>query len=206
MKNFHHFLTETDERTGKNIYAYLHCSQKFNEISFEYIGRGQSVLPIWNQSIKFKFFGKNKQIPDIPFCDNNFVAVSEKALNCLLPLVEDCVEVVPLNVVNTDLKYFGLNVMKFYEIDRDRSTCSFYRDDDGQILSVNFVTKYAFRDDILPDANIFRAGTYNWIFVSEEIYRIAEENHLTGLAIGNYMKIHTGPLVKSPEWLEMRYR
>lgn len=148
------------------------------------------IAELW-RPFPIKFVESKKKISDFPFLDTTFLAISEKGLDCLRDLINPYVEVLPLNIVNSDLKYYGLHVTKLYDADLSRS--DYYGNPERNYVS--HIDVHAFPEDILPEAPIFRVRqTKNIrVFISEAFRKVAEENRLIGLNLHEEMKYRTGP-------------
>jgi len=167
------------------------------QIVEEYIAYGQSVSDTW-KPFQVKFEEKKKRISDFPYMDNHIPVISERALDCLRDHILPYVEILPLDVVGSENKYFGLNVRKIYPIDIRRSKCSgWYVEQKGkEYFCLTSIDIHAFPDDILPDAPIFRiseVSSLSSIYVSDEFKRVVEENKLTGLLFDVKLCYRTGP-------------
>ena|GEM_PF-775024 len=161
------------------------CALEMNEISL-----GKPVSHLW-QPFPFKFdeWKSKKKFSDFPFLGLYFKAISAHALEYLHALIAPYVEILPLNVVNCDKKYYGLNPLKFYDIDYRRSDfdlCTSFSDD----FELSSIEVHAFSDDLLPEAPIFRV--HSNIYISEKFRQIVEKKCLTGLLFEKELKYRTG--------------
>ncbi len=155
----------------------------FNEISTSI----QEVKHLW-KPFPFRFEDKKKRISDFPYLNPSLFAISEQALVVLKDLIAAYVEILPLNIENSDQVFYALNVIQTYDIDVSRSEC--YIDTDA-------VRVYAFPDDVLPQAPIFRlkkiiSSCLTKTYISEEFRKIVEANKLKGLLFDEEMKYRIG--------------
>ena len=100
---------------------------------------------------------------------------SRKALDCLLPLIQNHVEILPLDF---EKEFFAINVITVLDcIDYDRSIYNMFSDG-KRIMAFK---KYAFTSEI-NGSPIFKTIDENRRrgFVSEEFKRIVEANKLKG--------------------------
>ena len=139
----------------------------FDQIE-EKIDLGERVTGSW-QDFPFKL-EKKKKIGDFPFLELLFKPISEKALNCLRNILEPHVEIFPLRIVNSDLKYYGLNVLKIYDADKQG------------------VDTFVFSNNQLPDVPIFRLKGYRFICISSELRKLIEKHQLVGLRFDETLK------------------
>lgn len=105
------------------------------------------------------------------------ISIDEKALSILKSLIENNVELLPLDTeIGT---YYGLHVREVDCLDKSRSLVKKFRNSDR----VMRVEKYAFLMDKLDGIHIFRVVELGGsrLFVSGEFKKIIEENNLTGL-------------------------
>ena len=156
------------------------------------------------------FETSKKEISDFPCSTSSFPAISSRALRHLRGLIEPHVEILPLNIVNTEDVYFGLNVLKIYDVDYARSVLS------GSMVrksvdSLHFsnVVIHVFPDDVLPESPIFRIKITKHfrIYVSDEFRSVVETNGLTGFEFTEEMRYRTGPtLGEFIDWNGRAYR
>ena len=102
---------------------------------------------------------------------------SKFALECLLPLIKDYVEVLKPDFEEGE--YFAINVIKVIDaIDYEKSKYTKFRDG-KRILAFD---KYVFIPEKVSEIPIFKISDekHRWPFVSDELKRIIEANNLTG--------------------------
>ncbi len=114
---------------------------------------------------------------DFPHFSCGLPLVSKKALDILLPLITDSVEILPMDVEGE--MYYGINVLKILDVVDYEKTDHWFLPS-GTIM----VEKYAFRNcEELWKYNIFKV-TDNpmsaWPFVSDKFKTTVEENRLKG--------------------------
>ena len=153
----------------------------FNNISLSV----QKVKHLWKPFL-FRFEDRKKKSSDFPYLNPCLHAISEHALAVLKDLIAPYVEILPLKIENSDEVFYALNVIQACKIDVSRIEC--YNDTD-------YVHVYAFPDDILPQALIFRLknsinSSLTKTFVSEEFREVVEANKLKGLLFENEMMYH----------------
>ena len=164
-------------------------SQEFKDFVFnEIVVSTQKIKHLW-KPFPFRFDEKKKKFSDFPFLNTHLYAISERALVVLKDMIDHYVEILPLNIENSDLEYYAMNVIQTYDIDVARS--DFF--DNTDPVSV---FAYAFPDDILPQAPIFKLtddiqSGFTRTYVSEEFREIVETNKLVGLLFDEEMKYQT---------------
>jgi hypothetical protein len=117
-----------------------------------------------------------KSISDFPYLTSGTLICSDRALQVLLPIIADGVEVLPLQA--SVGSYQAIHVLEVIDcLDHDLS--EFERLTSGNILRI---VRYAFKPDYLKEKNIFkipeRKGT---IFVSDLFKSFVEEQGLLGI-------------------------
>jgi hypothetical protein len=116
---------------------------------------------------------------DFPYFSCGLPLVSKKALDILLPIITDSVEILPMDVEGE--MYYGINVLRVLDVvDYDKTDHWFLPS--GKII----VEKYAFHNcDELWKYNIFKVtdNTMTSIpFVSDIFKTTVEENKLKGFS------------------------
>ena len=157
---------------------------------------GKSIAGKW-QSYKFRFEKRNKPVSDFPFLGMLFVAMSERAFALLHDSIAPHVESFPLDIENSDRRYYGINVTKIYDIDLARSDIYGWPCQNNGVKQfyVLSIKKPAFFEDVLPKASIFRLNhtKHITIYVSEAFRQIVEKNNLTGFSFEADLRYRTGP-------------
>ena len=158
------------------------------------IGAFKKVEHMW-KPFPFRFEEKKKSISDFPFLGIRLHAISERALAALKDLIDPYVEILPLNIENSDQVFYALNVLQTYDIDVTRS------DYIGEQF-ISYVEVHAFPNDILPQAPIFRVahasnGFYflDKLYVSDDFRELVEANKLRGLLFEEELKYRTGSYI-----------
>ncbi len=172
------------------------------------IPNGKPISHLW-QPFLFEFAEKRwrddvwydedkRQFSDFPYLSSTFI------VKRLHKMIEPYAEIFPLNIINSDREYYGLNVLKIYDIDYKRS--DFIGEDASGIIT------HAFPDDRLPEAPIFRIEPTKgyYVFFSEEFGEVVKEHRLTGLQFdmempyrtGEYQGMHRYYVKRNGEWEE----
>ena len=161
--------------------------QEFKTLEDTKIDEGEKVSAVWPK-ITLGFENNKKRISDFPYFYLTFPIFSERAVDALHDLIDSYVEFLPVEVTNSEKKFFGVNVWKIYDT-LDLSRCDY-----EQIHNCFVIETFAFKDDILPEASIFRIRemSYRRIFVSQEFRDLVEKKKLIGLRFEHLMKIRTG--------------
>jgi hypothetical protein len=188
-----------------NYYTYLSnerflcldIPRKIEKVAIEKMSYAQSVSQIW-ETIPIKFENKKKKVSDFPYFDIYIPVLSEQALDCLHDLISPYVEILPLHIVKSKTKFYGLNVLKYYTLDLDRSKCvgDYFVKEGRRNFFFSRVEVCVFPNDTLPKASMFRVSQLSWlskIYVSEEFKQIVESNKLTGLEFEYTLNYQTGP-------------
>lgn len=137
---------------------------------------GRAKLENWKPvKVKRMESEKNLALSDAP--GFLFPVFSQKALDCLYPLIKNYVEVLPLEFEEND--YFGINVINVLDaINYGEADYKTFRDG-KRIMAFK---KYAFLPSIVLNIPIFKIvdEKTRYAFVSSEFKKIAEDNGLTG--------------------------
>ena len=181
-------------------YLHFECDypEGFDQI-LEKIDQGERIADLW-RDFPFKMQEKKKRISDFPYL-SRLKPISERALNCLHDILAPYVEIFPLKIVNSDLKYYGINVLNIYDIDVQRSDVSgcWLTKEEGKAFLIFGIDVVAFPNDKLPDVPIFRLK-YNQdakihltgIIISSELHELIEKNNLVGLTFKRTLDYRTG--------------
>lgn len=117
---------------------------------------------------------------DFPSLLRHVPVFSDRALKVLLPLIETSVEVLPLDLVGEEEKLYAINVLNLLDaLDYEKSKVT--RFPSGGVM---FIDEYAFREDVISGADIFKIAEapLKSVLVSECFKALTEENGLLGLA------------------------
>jgi hypothetical protein len=120
---------------------------------------------------------KGKKHGDFPSLAGHVPVFGKRALDALRPLVNHCIEVLPLKVPSGEL--FAINVLQITDcLDVSRSELEL--DPDGEVM---YIARYAFDEQCLEGKHILklRQVPLYGVFVSEEFKRRVEEEGLQGL-------------------------
>ncbi len=138
---------------------------------------GRSKIDHWGIR-QMKEGSSRKHMPLANATDFNaiFPVFDTKTLDILRDLIEDTVEILPMEFKGTI--WHGINVKRVLDaIDYDKAEIT--RFSDGQIMMFD---KYAFRSEIVRDVPIFKIvdEPVGHVFVSDEFKKRVEESNLTG--------------------------
>ena len=117
---------------------------------------------------------------DFPRLSGYVPVLSDRALKALANLLDDFVEVLPLDL--DDNRFGGVHALHLLRVidclDPDKSEVE--RFDDGTILDI---WKYALRDDVIAGAPMFRIRGYEFshCYVSDDFRKAVEAAKLEGL-------------------------
>ena len=161
--------------------------QEFKTIRETKIRDCEKLATDWPK-ITLELENNKKRISDFPYFCHNFPIFSERAVDALRDLIAPYVEFLPVEVANSDKKFFGVNIWTVYD------TLDLPRCDYVQIHRYFNIKVHAFKDDILPEAPIFRVRETCTLemFISQEFRDIVESKRLTGLRFEHLMPIHMG--------------
>lgn len=137
---------------------------------------GRSHLKSW-KPIKVKRMEPEKgfELSDAP--GFIFPVFSRRALNCLEPLINKNVEILPLDF--DEKEYLGINIITVLDaVDYENSIYKTYRDG-KRIMAFK---KYAFLPNVIENVSIFKISDEKtrYAFVSDEFKQTVEINNLTG--------------------------
>ena len=188
MQNIYYFSTNSTKYGSFEL-----PPQEFKTLDETKIKYGEKVSADWPK-ITLEFENNKKRIPDFPYFCPIFPIFSERAVDALHDLIAPYVEFLPVEVTNSEKKFVGVNVWTIYDM-LDLPRCE-YRD--RSLIGIVNPINYAFKDDVLPDAPIFRVKeTRNIkIFVSQEFRDIVESKRLTGLQFDRLMNIRVDYLAQ----------
>ena len=181
MKNIYYFSTAATKYRN-----FEWPSQEFTDMEDARIKTGEKLSADWPK-ITLAFENDKKRIPDFPYFSTLFPIFSERAVDALHDLIAPYVEFLPVEVANSEKKFWGVNVWTIYD------TLDLPRCDYEQIHRTFFIDTFAFKDDIFPEAPIFRIReiSYLKIFIGQEFRDIVEKKHLTGLRFEHKMNLST---------------
>jgi len=137
---------------------------------------GRKHLDNWNP-IKVKRMEPEKKLELSDAPGFLFPVFSQKAIDCLFPLICDNVEILPLEF--DEKQYYGINVICVLEaIDYEKSEYKTFRDG-KRIMAFK---KYAFLADIVEKNSMFKISDEKtrYVFVSNEFKELVECNDLAG--------------------------
>lgn len=139
---------------------------------------GRSHLKQWKPiQVKRMEPEKGLELSDAP--GFIFPVFSRRALNCLEPLINKNVEILPLDF--DEKEYFGINIITVLDaIDYEKSIYKTYRDG-KRIMAFK---KYDFLPDVIKGIPIFKIldEKTRYAFVSDEFKQIVEKNELIGFS------------------------
>ena len=173
-KKFYKLKFDSDNENFATLNSVTETTYEFNQ-SFN----GDSQLKSWKPIIIQK--SKDNNTADI--ADANafplFPIFSKKAIECLMPVMANDIEILPL-IFNDDAdKFFGINIIKVLDVvDYNKSDIVRFKNS-NKILAFR---KIVLKNELITD-NIFKIidmpiGCQQ--FVSEEFKKIVKENNLTG--------------------------
>ena len=144
--------------------------------------RGEPIRDTWKPlAVRLELVNKPG---DFPRFAGHIPVLSDRALTTLSPLVNDYVEVLPLNLEDTRFgDVHALHVLPVLDcLDPEKAIVK--RFDDGTILSIRH---YAFREEAIAGAPLFRIKGYEFshCYVSDDFRRTVESAKLKGLVFRN---------------------
>ncbi|MDR2344826.1 MAG: SMI1/KNR4 family protein [Planctomycetaceae bacterium] len=158
---------------------------------------GLSLRPIFEE-FSFRFEEKKKPISDFPYFTYNIPVISENALQIIRGIIESYVEITPIRIVDSPLKFFALTAMPIYDVEEART--DFLGDPKDKLFLP--ILMHAFPNDILPESPVFRTKLIydlSCFYVSDELKSIVESHQqLKGLEFDLEIKYRTGEYEKSP--------
>lgn len=137
---------------------------------------GRSLINNWTP-IRMKRMEPEKglELGDAP--GFSFPVFSNRALECLFPLIGNNIEVLPLDFEENE--YWGINIVTVLDaIDYEKSIYKTFRDG-KRIMCFN---RYSFLPKVVENVPIFKIideKTY-FAFVSDEFKKVVEDNKLSG--------------------------
>lgn len=137
---------------------------------------GTSIKDKWT-TLKVKYYEDDKELKSGDAPGFNIPVLTKKALDVLLPLINDDVEILTFQL--NDETLFGINVLTVIDaIDYDLSVYRKYRDG-KRIMAFK---KYVFKEDMLRNKKIFKLIDLprGDIFISEEINNTIFDSGLKG--------------------------
>ena len=137
---------------------------------------GRNLLKNW-MPIKMKRMEPEKGLELGDALGFSFPIFSNRALECLLPLIGNNIEVLPLDFDEDE--YWGINIITILDaIDYEKSEYKTFRDGKRIMCFI----KYVFLPKVVENVPIFKIKdekTY-YAFVSDEFKKIVEDNNLLG--------------------------
>ena len=152
--------------------------QLSKEASVEYYQMfdGRKLRESWlNPEVKRMEPEEGKKLGDAP--GFNIPVFNKRAIDVLLPLIEDDIEILPLEFEGGEL--YGINVITVLDaVDYNLSEYVTFRDG-KRIMAFR---KYAFKKDVIYGKNIFKIidERLRYAFVSEKFYDLVKEHELEG--------------------------
>ena len=149
----------------------------------ESMKENKKIANIWKPPKLFLFsdiehVGREEKLPIADFMNGLvFISISEKAKSILVELMENQVELLPLD---TEIgKYYELNIDRICCLDEQK--CVLKRPSSGK--GILHVEKYAFFINKIAGRNIFLSAELGFTkcFVSDVFRQTIEENSLSGL-------------------------
>ena len=149
---------------------------------------GEKLSADWSK-MTLEFENDKKRIPDFPFFSTIFLMFSERAVDALRDLIAPYGEFLSVEVANSEKKFWGVNVWTIYDT-LDLLRCEY---NDRYLIGNANPRNYAFKNDVLPDAPIFRIKKTRHIhvYISQEFRDIVEQKKLTGLRFEHKMNLST---------------
>lgn len=138
---------------------------------------GTSVIDQWVKPETEIDKGASHRKSDYPYFSVGLPVMSKKALDILLPIIENSVEILPVDVQGEE--YYGINVLKVLDVvDYEKSAHWFLPS--GTIMVTNYVLKYS---NDMNKYNVFKVTDNvmtSWPFVTDEFKNAVEKNKLKG--------------------------
>ena len=156
-------LVSEDERSYKAL-------DEFNGKSLE-----KDWVPLELEFIKD---GTHNKKCDTPALYTGFIIFNKKTVETVKSLLKDNVEILDVNVIDTDDKYYAINVIDVGEyLDHDK--CEFKYFSSGKIMRC---VKFAFKANEVKNKHIFKISEFSgtFIFVSDEFKKTVEMARLKG--------------------------
>ena len=148
---------------------------KRGDQDFMHMFDGTPLLSDWMPQILLRNDGR-RPLPD--GSDASLLPIfSKKALDCLLPLIKEDVEILPFEFEKGTM--YGVNVLSVINaLNREKADIVLFPNSQ-RILDIK---KFAFYDEAVRGRNIFKISDkkYGYVFVSEAVYKAIEENGLEG--------------------------
>lgn len=140
---------------------------------------GTSILDKWEQ-LDVMYYEEDKDLKAGDAPGFHIPVLNKRALDILLPIIENEVEILPLRLYEN--KLYGINVLKILNaIDYDLSEYKTFRDG-KRIMAFK---KYVFKEESIKGYNIFKIidQPRGDIFVSEEFKNLIDNNLLEGFML-----------------------
>jgi cell wall assembly regulator SMI1 len=174
-------------------------ARNIDDLICENIHKGLPLRPIFEE-FSFRFEEKkrrNSDFSDFPYFTLGVPVISENALQIFREIIEPYVEITPISIVDSPIKFFALTVTPIYDVDEFR-TDFLGNPEDGSSLPI---ITHAFPNDILPEAPVFRTKIKYFLshfYLSDELKSIVESHKLKGLEFDLEMKYRMGEYEKVP--------
>ena len=183
MKSIYYYLESTKYRSFEGR------PQEFRAIERTKIESGEKLSTDWPK-ITLELENNKKRIPDFPYFYTIFPIFSERAVDALRDLIAPYVEFLPVEVANSEKKFWGVNVWTIYDT-LDLLRCDY--GDARRLIGNASPRNFAFKNDILPDAPIFKIKEtrHEDIYICQEFCDIVEQKKLTGLRFEHKMNLST---------------
>jgi hypothetical protein len=123
---------------------------------------------------------ENEALCDIPYLTTGFLVFSSRALQALLPLIQDEIEALPL--VDLPEQFYLINMLQILDcLDMTRSEPIYFRDG----LGIRGVKKFVFREECIEGKHVFKLSIWPRadVFVSDAFRAITENTQLKGLRL-----------------------
>lgn len=141
---------------------------------------GESIADKWKpcklKKVKFDPHQRNLKLGDASGMET--LIISQKALKVLKPIIENDVEILPVNFQDKEKgKYHVINVTALLDC-LDLENCDLKLFDDGSVMHIR---KYSFFTDKIEGHNIFKTekASQSRIFVTDEFYNAVIDNDLS---------------------------
>lgn len=173
-ENFYKLRFDSDNEDFAALISPIEATYEFAQ-SFQGNSKSKAWMPIIIQKAEDNSTADIADASAFPF----FPIFSKKAVDCLLPVIDCDVEILPLIFEGDVGQFFGINIIKVLDVvNYDKSDFVRFKNS-NKILTFR---KLVLRKELICD-DIFKIkdmpiGCQQ--FVSEEFKRIVEENNLTG--------------------------
>lgn len=184
------YLTENEiekiYRKGLPLYKYHVFKKRVN------------LKNIWEPvDITFKEYYRSQKLrfsPDIKFYGMTILCLSEKSLEVLREFFTEDMEILPVNNIFSDKKYFFIN----FTSDLDCLGNNAIYEDYGPLITK--IKKYDFKYEVIKNKDIFKIKKeQNIVYVSERVVNKVLENKLRGFVFHPKWSVELGDLYSQEE-------